>query len=121
MSFFTNSFMKDELFECIIMDKTTTSDGYGGVVTTWVDGAFFKAAIVPDSSLEASIAMAQTEINRYSVTTEKTIILQYKDVFKRKSDGRIFQVYDDGVDYSTPKISTLNMRQVKAKSLEALP
>lgn len=121
MSFFTNSFMKDELFDCVILDKTTVSDGYGGVVTTWVDGASFRAAIIPDTSNEASIAQAQTLINRYLITTEKSIVLEYKDVFKRNSDQKIFQVLEDGLDNATPKISTLNMRQVKAKALPELP
>lgn len=121
MSFFNNSFMKDELFDCVIMDKTTVSDGYGGIITTWVDGASFKAAIVPDTSTEASIAMAEQEINRYQVVTEKSVVFEYKDVFKRLADEKLFQIIEDGLDNKTPKISTLNMRSVKAKELFALP
>ena len=112
--------MKDELYDCVIMDKTTTADGYGGVVTTWVEGAEFKAAIVPDTSTEASIAMAQTQIDRYTVVTEPTIVFEYGDTFKRGSDSKYFRVVEDGYDRVSPKVSTLNMRVVKARALQGL-
>ena len=47
----------DEYMEnCIMIDKRTVPDGYGGYATEWVEGAPFKSAIVIDSSIEAKRA-----------------------------------------------------------------
>jgi hypothetical protein len=121
MSFFDNSFMANELKDCVIMDKTTRPDGYGGIQTIWAEGAQFKAAIIQDSSTEASIAMAESLNDRFLVTTPKSVVLAYLDVFKTVSDGRIYQCITNGSDKASPKISTLDMRQVKVKELPELP
>jgi hypothetical protein len=41
--------------------------------------------------------------------------LQYHDIFKRKSDNKIFRVTSDGDDKHTPPSATLDMRQVSAE------
>ena len=106
----------DEYMEnCIILDKTTTPDGYGGFNIVWKPGAPFKAAIVLDSSIEARVAEKQGVTGLYTVTTSKAINLQYHDVFKRESDGKIFRVTSDGDDKHTPTSATLDMRQVSAE------
>ena len=98
-----------------MIDKTTTSDGYGGYITTWVEGAEFQAAIVLDSSMQARIAEQQGVTALYTITTKKVMNLQYHDVFKRSSDGKIFRVTSDGDDKKTPESAGLNMRQVSAE------
>jgi hypothetical protein len=98
-----------------MVDKKTASDGYGGFVATWADGAEFQAAIVFDSSLEARKAEQQGVSSLYTVTTAKALNLAYHDVFKRVSDGKIFRVTSDGDDKFTPNSATLNMRQVSAE------
>ena len=109
------SLLSEAMENCIIMDKQTTPDGYGGVVTTWVDGAPFDAAVVLDNSMEARIGQQQGVTALYTVTTKKTINLQYHDVFRRKRDGKIFRVTSDGDDKHTPASAGLNMRQVSAE------
>lgn len=101
-----------------MIDKVTSADGYGGVVTTWQDGATFKAAIPLDTSLEARVAQKQGVSNIYTVTTSRTINLQYHDVFRRESDGKIFRVTSDGDDKKTPPVAGLDMRQVTAEEWE---
>ena len=106
----------DEAFEaCIRLNKTTQDDGYGGEITVWTDGAHFDAAIVFDSSTEGKIAQAQGVTSLYTVTTRKDRMLEYHDVFRRLSDGKIFRVTSDGDDKYTPASATLNMRQVTAE------
>ena len=100
---------------CIMLDKSTTSDGYGGIITEWKDGAEFDAAITFDSSLQARVAESQGVKNLYTVTTKKNVNLQYHDVFRRESDKKIFRVTSDGDDKNTPASATLNMRQVTAE------
>ncbi len=106
----------EEAFEpCKILDKRTEKDGYGGVITTYVDGADIDAAIVFDDSLAARTASVQGVKDVYTVTTKKNVVLQFHDVIKRVSDGKVLQITTDGKDNDTPKSATLNMRVVRAK------
>lgn len=100
--------------DCVMMDKVTQSDGYGGEIKTYVDGAAFQAAIVFDSSMQARTAQAQGVTSLYTVTTRKNKVLEYHDVFRRLADGKIFRVTSDGDDKATPDSAGLNMRQVTA-------
>lgn len=98
-----------------MLDKTTTADGYGGYITSWVEGAEFQAAIVLDNSIQARVAEKQGVTALYTITTRKAFNLQYHDVFRRLSDGKIFRVTSDGDDKKTPNSASLNMRQVSAE------
>ena len=109
------SLLQEAMEPCVRMDKTTTDDGYGGETTVWAEGATFDAAIVFDSSIEARVAQAQGVTSRYTITTTKDRMLEYHDVFKRLSDGKIFRVTSDGDDKYTPASAGLNMRQVTAE------
>lgn len=103
---------------CIMLDKKTVSDGYGGYTTEWTEGAEFKSAIVIDSSIQAKRAEKEGVTGIYTVTTSKALNLQYHDVFKRLSDNKIFRVTSDGDDKRTPASATLDMRQVSAEEWE---
>lgn len=109
------SLLSEAMENCIILDKQTTPDGYGGVITSWVDGAPFDAAIVLNNSMEARIGQQQGVTALYTITTNKNINLQYHDVFRRERDGKIFRVTSDGDDDHTPNSAGLNMRQVSAE------
>lgn len=103
----------DEAYEeYTIINKVKTSDGYGGTVTTWTDGASIQGAIVFDSSIKAREAQAQGVSSVYTLTTKKSVILEYHDVLRRERDKKIFRVTSDGDDKFTPKSATLDMRQV---------
>lgn len=112
------SLLDNAMTDCIMMDKTTEPDGYGGEIKRWVDGAPFSAAIVFDSSMQARTAQAQGVSSLYTVTTRKNKQLEYHDVFRRLSDGKIFRVTSDGDDKYTPETATINMRQVTAEEWE---
>ena len=64
---------------------------------------------------ELSAALAEGVTGVYTVTTAKNVNLQFHDVFKRLSDGKVFRVKTDGDDKKTPKSAGLNMRQVRAE------
>lgn len=115
------SLLDEAMESCVIMDKTTQADGYGGIQTSWVDGAPLKAAITFDTSIQARTAEKQGVTSLYTVTTSKAVILQYHDVFKRVRDGKIFRVTSDGDDKFTPASASLDMRQVTAEEMAALP
>ncbi len=112
------SLLDNAMTDCVMMDKTTEPDGYGGEIKRWVDGAPFSAAIVFDSSMQARTAQAQGVSSLYTVTTRKNKQLEYHDVFRRLSDGKIFRVTSDGDDKYTPDTAALNMRQVTASEWE---
>lgn len=109
------SLLSDSMEKCVMLDRRTEADGYGGFITRWTDGAPFQASVIVDSSMQARIAGVQGVTSLYTVTTEKSANLQYHDVFRRASDGKIFRVTSDGDDRKTPPSATLNMRQVSAE------
>lgn len=106
----------DKAYEpCIIMDKTTQKDGYGGVITVWVDGAEIQAAIVPDGGVEQLVAQQRGWKGSYSVITPRSVVFMEGDVFRRVSDGKTFRVKSNGTDEKTPRGAGLDMRKVKAE------
>lgn len=109
------SLLDDAMETCVIMDKTTQPDGYGGYISTYKEGAQFKAAIVFDTSIEARVADKEGVTSLYTVTTSKALTLEYHDVFKRLRDNKVFRVTSDGDDKFTPASATLDMRQVTAE------
>jgi hypothetical protein len=112
------SLLDDAMEECVMLDKTTVEDGYGGFIPTWRDGARFNAAIVFDSSMAARVASVQGVTDLYTVTTRKAVTLNYHDVFRRVRDGKIFRVTTDGDDKATPASASLDMRVVNAEEWE---
>lgn len=109
------SLLSEAMDACVILNKRTQEDGYGGYITTWEDGATFQAAIVFDTSMEARMAEQQGVTSLYTVTIPRRMMLEYNDVFRRNRDGKIFKVTSDGDDSYTPESATLDMRQVTAK------
>lgn len=86
----------------ILMSKDRVEDGEGGYITTWSDGVEFKAAITFDSSMQARIGGKLGVTSLYTVTTAKNAKLDFHDVIKRLSDGKVFRVTSDGDDRQTP-------------------
>lgn len=109
------SLLSEAMEDCVMLDKTTAPDGYGGRIDTWTEGAPFKAAITFDTSIQARIADKSGVSSLYTVTTAKGITLEYHEVFRRVRDGKIFRVTSDGDDKYTPNSASLNMRQVSAE------
>lgn len=109
------SLLTDAMEEFVFMNKIKTADGYGGYINTWREGVEFNAAVTFDSSIEARVGEKQGVTSLYTVTTEKSLVLEYHDVIKRSRDGKIFRITSDGDDKFTPASATLNMRQVTAE------
>lgn len=92
---------------CTLLERHTISDGEGGFISTWADGAEFVAAIIPDTTTRAIIAEKQGLSKIFRVTTPKNALLSFRDIFRRDRDGKIFRVTSDGVDEQTPPGSDL--------------
>lgn len=109
------SLLSEAMEDCVMLDKTTQPDGYGGTKATYVEGAEFSAAIVFNTSMEARTASKQGVTSLYTVTTPRSVSMEYHDVFRRKRDNKVFRVTSDGDDQYTPKSAGLDMRQVTAE------
>ncbi len=109
------SLLSDAMETCKMLHKVTHDDDLGGEKTSWQEGASFQAAIVFDTSIQARVAQAQGVQNMYTVTTMRSKMLEYHDVFQRISDNKIFRVTSDGDDKKTPPSAGLDMRQVTAE------
>ena len=112
------SLVDNAMEKSYIMDKTSIADGYGGVKTTYKEGAEIKVAYSMDSSTQARIAEKEGVANRYTLTTRKSIILQFPDIVKRDRDGKYFRVTSDGQDNMTPNTAGIDLRQVEAEEWE---
>lgn len=109
------SLLSDAMETCVMLNKVSVDDGYGGERITWTDGASFQAAFDFNTSMQARVAESQGVRNLYTITTRKSKTLEYHDVLRRVSDGKIFRVTSDGDDKKTPDSASLNMRQVTAE------
>lgn len=109
------SLLSDAMEECVLLNKQTEADGYGGYIVTYVDGASFDAAVTFDTSMEARTADKQGVTSLYTVTTSRAMTLEYHDVFRRNRDNKIFRVTSDGDDKFTPASTALDMRQATAE------
>ncbi len=109
------SLLDDAKETCVLIDKVSVSDGLGGFVYDWLDGAAFNAAVTLHDSIEARVAEKQGVTALYDVHTSKDVNLQYHDVFRRESDKKIFRVTSDGDDKKTPSSAALDDRVVSAE------
>ena len=108
-----------EAFEnFIIMNKAVVDDGYGGVKTTWTEGATIQGAMVLDSSTQAKIAEVVGASSLYTLTVRKELELDFHTVLKRVSDNKIFRLTSNTDDKKTPASANLNMRQYSAEEWE---
>ena len=109
------SLVDEAMTPCVMIDRTTLPDGEGGTVTNWIEGAAFNAAITFDNSIEARTAAVPGVTSLYTVTVPKRVKLEYHDVFRRLSDGKVFRVTSDGDDKITPERASFQFAQVSAE------
>lgn len=108
--------MLTDLFEPFVMiDRTTQPDGYGSFKPAYTEGATFFASADFDTSVEARVAAVQGVTNLYTILTTRSVILDYHDIIRRKSDGKVFRITSDGHDKKTPPSAALDLRLVTAE------
>lgn len=107
--------LQDAMEDCIFINKIKAPDGEGGFLVEWQEGGQFKSAVTFDNSLEARVAQKQDVSSVYTVYTPKNVELEYHDVFKRISDGKIFRVTSDNDDKKTPKTASFQVRVASAE------
>ena len=107
-----------EMEPCVIVDKTTTPDGYGGVVTVYVKGAEIQAAFSFSDTTQSRIAAVQGADDNFKIMTKRNVVLHAGDVIQRLSNGKTYQITSNGDDNKTPAMAMLNARSVDAKEWE---
>ena len=112
------SLLSEAMKPCRMMTPTISADGYGGHTTVWKAGTRFMAAIVFDGSNRKEEAEAEKAPGTYTVTTDRSTVLKFHQVFKRCSDRKVFRVTSNGDDNATPVSAGLDMRQVTAEEWE---
>ena len=109
------SLYEEFMVPCVWMEKSRVPDLEGGFLTNWVEGPEFLAAIVFSTSVQARRAEKEGVSSLYRVTTNRKVKLEYHDVFKRVSDGKIFRVTSDGDDVISPRASAIDTTIVTAE------
>ena len=111
------SLIKNAMTACVRLIETdgTRSDGMGGVLPVWSEGARFEAALVRDENGEGRTADQARARAVYSVLTGRGVCLEYHDVFRRLSDGAVFRVVAGGTDSQTPPGAGLDLRRARAE------
>lgn len=112
------SLIDEQMEDFTLIEKRRVPDGYGGLKDSWIYGATIKAVAPVDHSTEALQASIQKSTELYKIYTSRAINLQYHDVLRRDSDGKIFRVTSDGDDNRTPRSAGLNLRVVSAAEWE---
>ena len=110
------SLLLEWMEDFVKLEKADTPDGYGGYESAWTEGATFRAAATYDTSNEARVAAVMGVTGLYTITTSRAVALDFHDVVKRKSDGKVFRVTSDSKDKKTPLSAGLDMRVVNAEA-----
>lgn len=108
------SLLEEAEEKCVMLDRKSKSDGRGGIIYDWTEGADFSACIYLENSLDQMVAEAQGVKGVYQITVDRAVRLSFNDIFKRLSDGRVFRVTSRD-DNATPASAGLNMRVVRAE------
>lgn len=107
--------VEDFFVPCVMMDKVTTSDGMGGYMVDWREGAAISCGIARKSSTEALIAYQKGTREIFTLAFSDLLELHHGDTVKRLNDGKAFRVTSESADMTPPAGSTLHFKQVDAE------
>lgn len=102
----------------MFLEQKMQEDGEGGFVNVWAEGVTIDASATFDTSIEARSAEKLGVKSLYTITMKKNIPIEYHNVLKRLSDGKIFRITSDGNDKKTPESATFQVQQVTAEEWE---
>lgn len=111
-----HAYLLDTMSEpCVMMDKVTAADGYGGTRVDWDQGAAFDAVVRKDSAPSQVVAQQQGVSEMFTVIVNRDVTLDYHDVFKRLSDGAIFRMTSSTKDAAAPGMSSAPIAKATAE------
>ena len=106
------SLMDEFNADCVLLVKTRQDDPLGGYKTVWAEGVPFTASWEYESAPEITVAEQQGVSRVYNIYVDKTLDLDFHEVFRRKDNGQTYRVVNPGTDRVTPSFSTLNRRLI---------
>ena len=106
---------------CTLLEKTRKKDGLGGYTTTWTPGLTFDAAWEFQSAPEITVAEQQGVARTYRIYVDKTLNLDYHEVFRREDTKEVYRVTNPGTDRKTPTGSLLGKRLIEVEKWEIPP
>ena len=112
------SLLDEYTVKCVLLVKTRTDDPVGGYSVAWVDGVKFNAAWEYESAPEITVAEQQGVNRVYNIYVDKTLDLDYREVFRRTDNNQIYRVTNPGTDRKTPSFSRLNRRLIEVEKWE---
>ena len=120
MSIFDNSLL--EAFRdsegCVLLTRERTPDGQGGYTSVWAEGITFYPSWEFNSAPEMEVAQQQGVSRTYRIYVDKSLDLDYHEVFRRIKDGQVYRVINPGTDRYTPPSSALNQRLIEVEKWE---
>lgn len=99
---------------CTMLNPGWVDDEYGGQKSGWFEGMKFEAILNVNNSIQSKVAGAELSTNFYGVKTHRDVVLEYHNVFRCDTDGKIYRVTDPDAN-KTPPSSDIDMRQVTAE------
>lgn len=104
--------------ECVLLTKTRVDDPLGGYNIAWVEGVHFQAAWEYVNAPEMTVAEQQGVSRVYRIYTDKSLDLDFHEVFRRLDNGQTYRVTNPGTDRHTPPTSRLNKRLIEVEMWE---
>lgn len=92
---------------CVMIDRVTVSDGQGGFIESWQEGATFEAFVRKESAPEITVAEQQGVREIFTVVVRKGVPLSFHDVFRRIGDSEVFRVTSNVLDDAAPAASSI--------------
>lgn len=114
------SLLNDFARDCVLLEKSRVSDGEGGYITTWSEGASFRNYQALDTSMEARRAEKEGVTSVYSALVEKAVPIEYGDYFKDRETGETYRVTSEPADKQAPRSSTFPLKFFTAEK-KAVP
>ncbi|MBP5718701.1 MAG: hypothetical protein J6X53_06960 [Abditibacteriota bacterium] len=102
--------MESVSHECVLMERRSRESPEGGYITTWADGAKFKAYPSLDTSMQARVAEMQGEKRIYSVNVPQDVPIHMGDFYRDETNGDYFHVTSNPEEKKTPPMSQLNLK-----------
>ena len=112
------SLMDEYAVSCVMQTKTWTEDPVGGYKHAWTNGLSFTAAWEYQSAPEVTVAEQQGVKRTYNIYVDKTLALDFHEVFRRTDNGQVYRVINPGTDRHTPTFSRLNKRLLVVEEWE---
>lgn len=106
------SLMDEFNADCVLLVKTRQDDPLGGYKTVWAESVPFIASWEYESAPEITVAEQEGVARVYNIYVDKTLDLDYHEVFRRTDNNQTYRVINPGTDRKTPSFSSLNKRLI---------